>query len=191
MSPRTAITSAPVIESLAERWSPRAFDPTHAFPEGALRGLLEAARWAPSANNTQPWRFIIARRGGAHFARITETLAGFNREWAVHAGALVVNVAETADAAGNARPWAEYDLGQAVAHLSVQATSEGLHLHQLGGFDRDAIREAFDLEERLVPVSISAIGKLGAAESLSEVLREREIAPRTRLDLESLVLARG
>ncbi|WP_200331957.1 nitroreductase family protein [Leucobacter sp. L43] len=190
MSPRTAITSAPVIESLAERWSPRAFDTTHSFPEGALRGILEAARWAPSANNTQPWRFIIARRGGEIFARITDTLVGFNREWAVNAGALIVNVAETTDAEGNARPWAEYDLGQAVAHLSVQATSEGLHLHQLGGFDRDAIRAAFDLEDRLVPVSISAIGKLGSADSLPEVLRERELAPRTRLDLDSLVLVR-
>ncbi|MEJ6490574.1 nitroreductase family protein [Leucobacter sp. USCH14] len=190
MSPRTAITSAPVIDSLAERWSPRAFDTTHTFPEGALRGILEAARWAPSANNTQPWRFIVARRGGENFARIAETFAGFNREWAVNAGALIVNVAEISDADGNVRPWAEYDLGQAVAHLSVQATHEGLHLHQLGGFDRDAIRAAFDLEERLVPVSISAIGKLGSAETLSEVLREREVAPRTRLDLESLVLVR-
>ncbi|MGW9021698.1 nitroreductase family protein [Leucobacter chromiiresistens] len=190
MSPRTAITSAPVIDPLAERWSPRAFDTTHSFPEGALRGVLEAARWAPSANNTQPWRFIVARRGSENFGRIAETFVGFNREWAVNAGALIVNIAETADAEGNARPWAEYDLGQAVAHLSVQATHEGLHLHQLGGFDREAIRTAFALEDRLVPVSISAIGKLGSADTLSEPLRERELAPRTRLDLESLVLVR-
>lgn len=116
---------------------------------------------------------------------------GFNRTWAVNAGALIVNVAETTDAAGNALPWAEYDLGQAVAHLSVQATAEGLHLHQLGGFDREAIRAAFDLEDRLLPVSISAIGKLGDADSLPEALREREIAPRTRLEIDELVLVRG
>lgn len=191
MSPRTATTSAPILDTLTERWSPRAFDTTHAFPEGALRGLLEAARWAPSANNTQPWRFIIARRGSETFDRITETFMGFNRTWAVNAGALIVNVAETTDAAGNALPWAEYDLGQAVAHLSVQATAEGLHLHQLGGFDRKAIRAAFDLEDRLLPVSISAIGKLGDADSLPEALREREIAPRTRLEIDELVLVRG
>lgn len=190
MSPRTAQTSAPVIEHLAERWSPRAFDATHAFPEGALRGLLEAARWAPSANNSQPWRFIVARRGSENFERITETLAGFNRQWAGSAAAFIVNIAETADAEGNARPWAEYDLGQAVAHLSVQATAEGVHVHQLGGFDRDAIRTAFGLEDRQLPVSISVVGKIGSADDLSEVLREREVAPRTRIDLESLVLVR-
>ncbi|WP_336660258.1 nitroreductase family protein [Leucobacter sp. USHLN153] len=190
MSPRTAQTSAPVIESLAERWSPRAFDLSHELPEGALRGLLEAARWAPSANNTQPWRFIVARRGGESFARIVDTLVGFNQVWAVNAGALIVNLAETTDAGGNALPWAEYDLGQAVAHFSVQATAEGFHVHQLGGFDRDGVRAAFDLEDRLVPVSISAVGKIGSADDLPEVLRERELAPRTRLDLESLVLVR-
>ncbi|WP_283248405.1 nitroreductase family protein [Leucobacter allii] len=191
MTPRTAQTSAPVIDTLAERWSPRAFDAQHTFPEGALRGVLEAARWAPSANNTQPWRFIVARRGGETFATIAATLAGFNQAWAGSAAALIVNVAEVADAEGNARPWAEYDLGQAVAHLSVQATAEGFHVHQMGGFDRAAISAAFELDERLVPISITAIGELGSADALPEVLRERELAPRERIELDDLVLVRG
>lgn len=190
MTPRTAQTSAPVIEPLAERWSPRAFDTDHTFPEGALRGIMEAARWAPSANNTQPWRFIIARRGGESFAKVEDTLIGFNRTWAGAAAALIVNIAETTDAEGKARPWAEYDLGQAVAHLSVQAHAEGFYTHQMGGFDREAIRAAFELDERLVPVSITAIGAIGDAEQLSETLRERETAPRTRLPLEDIVLVR-
>ncbi|GAB2557139.1 nitroreductase family protein [Leucobacter ruminantium] len=190
MTPRTAQTSAPVIEPLAERWSPRAFDTDHTFPEGALRGIMEAARWAPSANNTQPWRFIIARRGGESFAKVEDTLMGFNRTWAGAAAALIVNIAETTDAEGKDRPWAEYDLGQAVAHLSVQAHAEGFYTHQMGGFDREAIRTAFELDERLVPVSITAIGAIGDAEQLSETLRERETAPRTRLPLEDIVLVR-
>lgn len=190
MTPRTAQTSAPVLNTLAERWSPRSFDADHTFPEGALRGVLEAARWAPSANNSQPWRFVVARRGGESFARVEEALLGFNREWAGRAAALIVNIAEVEDAEGKPRPWAEYDLGQAVAHLSVQAHAEGFHTHQMGGFDREAIRAIFDLDERLRPVSITAIGALGDLEQLSGPLREREAAPRTRLALDDLVLVR-
>lgn len=96
----------------------------------------------------------------------------------------------TEDAEGNALPWAEYDLGQAVAHLSVQAQSEGLHLHQMGGFDRDAIRSSFDLDSRFLPVSVTAIGALGSLEQLPEALREREAAPRVRMPLDELVLVR-
>lgn len=190
MTPRTAHTSAPVIDSLAERWSPRSFDAAHSFPEGALRGILEAARWAPSANNSQPWRFIIARRGGENFQRIADALAGFNTVWAANAAALIVNVAEISDADGKTRPWAEYDLGQAVANLTVQATAEGLHAHQMGGFDREAISAAFSLEARFTPISITAIGMLGSADELPDVLKEREQAPRTRLQLDDLILAR-
>jgi nitroreductase len=190
VTPRTAQTSVPVLDTLAERWSPRSFDAEHAFPEGALRSVFEAARWAPSANNTQPWRFIVARRGSESYARIERALLGFNREWAVSAAALIVNIAEVIDPEGKPRKWAEYDLGQAVAHLTVQAHADGYYTHQMGGFDREAISAAFDLDERLLPVSITAIGAIGTPEQLSEVLRERETAPRTRLSLEELVIVR-
>ncbi|MFA5607667.1 MAG: nitroreductase family protein [Leucobacter sp.] len=190
MNPRTAQTTAPVIDTLAERWSPRAFDADHSFPEGALRGILEAARWAPSASNTQPWRFIVARRGSESFSRITETLAGFNTQWAGAAAAFIVNIAELSDAEGNEQPWAVYDLGQAVAHLSVQAHAEGFYTHQMGGFDREAIRRAFNLDERQNPISVTAIGAIGSADQLPEPLREREVAPRTRITVEDLVLVR-
>lgn len=188
MSPRSAKTSAPLIDTLAERWSPRAFDATHSLPENALRSTFEAARWAPSASNSQPWRFVLARRGSVNFTKIEDALAGFNKQWAGSAAALVVNIAETADADGNPRPWAEYDLGQAVAHYSVQAHAEGLYVHQMGGFDREAIRVAFGLEDRFVPISVATIGALGSPEQLPDVLREREQAPRERLPLEDIVL---
>ncbi|KQW08449.1 nitroreductase [Leifsonia sp. Root4] len=187
-APRTAQTSAPMLDVLAERWSPRAFDPDAVLEPGALAGVFEAARWAPSANNSQPWRFIIARRGTATFDTIAAALLGFNQAWAGSAAALVVNVAIVADAEGKPTPWAQYDLGQAVAHLSVQAHAEGLHVHQMGGFDRDAISAAFELEERFVPTSVMTIGKLGDAAALPEGLREREIAPRQRLSLDDIVL---
>lgn len=188
MNPRTAVTSAPVLDTIASRWSPRSFDDGHALPEGALRGVFEAARWAASANNTQPWRFIITRRGSESFAKVEAALAGFNKEWAGRAAALVVNIAETVSAEGREQPWASYDLGQAVASYSIQARAEGLYVHQMGGFDRDGIREAFGLGEGQVPTSVSAIGLLGDVEQLSEPLREREAAPRMRLPLDDLVL---
>lgn len=191
-APRTADTAAPLLEVLAERWSPRSFDPAGEIAPATLTALLEAARWSPSAGNSQPSRFIVARRGTEEFDSIVATLVGFNTAWAGSAAVLVVALAETADAEGKARPWAVYDLGQAVAHLSVQAHHEGLHVHQMAGFEKDGIRAAFDVEERFDPVVVAAVGVLGAPEDLaSDVLREREVAPRTRLPLDEIVLVRA
>ncbi|MGJ4845156.1 nitroreductase family protein [Leifsonia sp. Le1] len=188
LNSRAAVTAAPLIPALAERWSPRAFDPTAVVPETALTAALEAARWSPSASNTQPWRFIVARRGSAEFDIIASALMGFNQAWAGSASALIVAIAELEDAEGNPRRWATYDLGQAVAHLSVQAHHDGLHVHQMGGFDVDALRSAFDIEERFLPTSVSAIGILGDPDALPDPLRERELAPRSRAALDEIVI---
>lgn len=185
---RTADTSAPLLPALAERWSPRAFDSSVAIDEDKLTAALEAARWSPSANNSQPWRFIVARRGSAEFDAIVANLTGFNQTWAASASAFVVAVAETADDEGKPRRWASYDLGQAVAHLTVQAHHDGLHTHQMGGFDAEGLRAAFLLDERHLPVSVTALGTLGDAQTLPEPLREREHAPRLRTALADLLL---
>lgn len=184
---RNADTTAPLLDALVARWSPRAYDPSAEVPTETLKTVFEAARWAPSANNVQPWRFVVARRGTEGFAKIHDALLGFNQTWADSAAVLVVNLAEAVDADGKPRPWARYDLGQAVAHLTVQAQHEGLHTHQMGGFDAARIREAFDLDDRLEVVSVTAIGVLGDAAVLPDALREREHAPRVRLPLEELV----
>ena len=189
LASRHADTDAPLITPLVERWSPRAYDPAAELSDDAVRTLLEAARWAPSANNVQPWRFIVARRGTASFTTIHDALMGFNQAWADSAAALVVNIAEVADEAGAARPWAKYDLGQAVAHMSVQAQHDGLHTHQMGGFDAARLAAAFGLRDGLEVVSITAVGKVGDASALPEPLREREVAPRSRKPLEELVIA--
>ena len=185
---RTAPTEHPVLDVLAGRWSPRAYDAQHPIDEAKLATALEAARWSPSANNIQPWRFIVARRGTALHAQIVDALMGFNQAWADSAAALIVNIAEVADEVGAPRPWAKYDLGQAVAHLSVQAQHDGLHTHQMGGFDAARLAEAFDLREGLEVVSITAVGKVGDASALPEPLREREVAPRSRKPLDELVI---
>ncbi|MGF2049531.1 nitroreductase family protein, partial [Lactococcus lactis] len=106
---RTAQTDVPILDVLAERWSTRVFDAEAPIDEEALRAAFEAARWSPSANNTQPWRFIVGRRGTDAHAKIVESLVGFNQGWAPAAGALIVVLVETADAEGNALPWATYD----------------------------------------------------------------------------------
>ncbi|MWC00061.1 nitroreductase family protein [Agromyces seonyuensis] len=185
---RTADTSIPVLDVLAERWSPRSYDAEAEVPAESIRRFLEAARWAPSANNSQPSRFIVGVRGTETFDRIHDALLGFNQAWADRAGVLVVNVIETVGADGRERPFATYDLGQAVAHLSVQAHADGLHAHQMGGIDREKLREVFGLGEHLVPFSVTAVGVVGSPDQLDETLRARETAPRTRLTLEEIVL---
>jgi nitroreductase len=188
IAPRFAQTDAPLIGALVERWSPRAYDRDAVVSPEVVDVLLEAARWAPSANNSQPWRFVVAHRGTPEFTAIHDALMGFNQAWADSAAVLIVNIAETTDAEGRERPWATYDLGQAVAHLSVQAQHEGLHTHQMGGFDGEALKAAFGLGETLKVVSVIALGVPGDVDVLPDALREREVAPRERLTLDELVL---
>jgi nitroreductase len=186
---RTATTSTPLHPLLADRWSPRAFDPTVRLSRQQVTALLEAARWAPSAANSQPWRFLVAPRGSADFERIFGTLAAGNQAWAGSASALVVVAAATTDGAGNAARWALYDTGQAVAHLSTQASHEGLSVHQLGGFDTSALTAAFALDATLTPIVVLAIGRRGDVATLPEPFAARETAPRTRRPLEHIVLS--
>jgi nitroreductase len=185
---RAADTDAALLPSLAERWSPRGYDRSAVIDETVLTTVLEAARWAPSASNIQPARFIVARRGSKSFTTIHDALMGFNKEWADAASVLIVNVTELWVSPERENPWARYDLGQAVAHLSIQAQHEGLHTHQMGGYDAAAIAEAFGLPDTQAVVSIIAIGVLADVNTLSPELLERESAPRTRLALDELLL---
>jgi nitroreductase len=187
---RSSDTSVPLVALLDERWSPRSYDATAEISDDTLTALLEAARWAPSAANTQPRRFIVGRRGTPTFDTILANLMGFNTLWAGNAAALLVAVAETVDDDGKPRTWAQYDLGLAVSALSVQAHAEGLHTHQMGGIEVEGLRSAFGLDERLLPVTVTAIGVVAEADRLPEKLAERETLPRTRLPLDELVLAR-
>jgi nitroreductase len=185
---RAADTQSPILPVLAERWSPRGYNPTAVIDEDTLTTVLEAARWAPSASNIQPSRYIVARRGSESFTTIHASLMGFNQTWADAASVLIVNVAELAIDETRENPWARYDLGQAVAHLTIQAQHEGLHTHQMGGYDAAALVAAFGLNDNQAIVSITAIGVLGDVDTLSAELLERESAPRTRKPLAELLL---
>jgi nitroreductase len=183
-----AVTATPLHPLLAERWSPRGFDPTHRLAPATLTALLEAARWSPSAGNSQPWRFVVAERGGAAFGRLVGTLSGNNRRWAGRASALLVVLAETTDPEGRPRAYGLYDTGQAVAHLVTQAQAEGLATHQMGGFDQAAVVAQFGIDPRFTPVVVIAIGVRQEQHGLPDDLAVREAAPRERLPLADLLL---
>jgi nitroreductase len=185
---KTASTTVPVHPLLAERWSPRGFDPAYELGGNSLTALLEAARWAPSAGNSQPWRFLVTHRGDQAHDRLFAALAPGNQAWAGAASALVLVVARTADEGGSPQPWALYDTGQAVAALVTQAQADGLSVHQMGGFDTAAVRAEFGLADTLTPVVVLAIGRRDSAAELPEHLAGRETAPRTRHPVSSLLL---
>ena len=185
--PRTAHTSTPINPVLAARWSPRSFVTTATLTAADLTPAFEAARWAPSANNSQPWRFIVGFRGDDTFNAIVPTLAGWNSAWMPNASAIVVAIAQTAGADGTANPYAIYDLGQAVAHFTVQAQTDGLYVHQVAGTDVAALKEAFNLPAGFDAFVAVAVGKLAPADELPEALAEREKAPRVRHELAEIV----
>ena len=185
---KTANTAVPVHPLLSERWSPRGFDRYHQVSDGDLTALLEAARWAASAGNSQPWRFAVTRRGERAHGQLFDALLPGNQEWAAAAGALILVAAETAGADGTPRPWALYDTGQAVASLTTQAQAHGLATHQIGGFDSAAVRDAFGLDDSLTPVVVVAVGRADPDAVLPERLAARETAPRTRRPVSDLLL---
>jgi nitroreductase len=185
---KTAITTVPLHPLLAERWSPRGFDRNHEINDDNLTALLEAARWAPSAANTQPWRFLVTHRGDQAHDRLFAALAPGNQAWAGAASTLVLVAARTAAEDGKPQPWALYDTGQAVAALVTQAQADGLAVHQMGGFDTAAVRAEFGLDDSITPVVVLAIGRQDSAADLPDPLAARENAPRTRSQIDDLLL---
>lgn len=187
MTDRSATTSVAIHPLLRDRWSPRAFD-LSPLPRAEVLALLEAARWAPSSGNGQPWRFVmIPRADAALFARALSCLNEGNSVWAQHAPLLLLAVAKLTRDNGAPNRTALYDLGQAVAHLTVQAAALDLWVHQMAGFREDEARATFAIPAAHAPVTFIAVGHLGDDTALSEELRTRERTPRTRNALASFV----
>ena len=146
-------------ELLARRWSPKSFSP-RLVESGKLTRLFEAARWAPSSYNAQPWSFIVAAREDAEgYNRLLSALVDVNRQWARKAPVLILAVAKLDFShVTRANRHAFYDVGQAVANLTVEATALGLQVHQMGGFDPNAARELFAIPAGYEPVAVLALG---------------------------------
>jgi len=182
-------TEYPVHDFIRDRWSPRAFSSASVPPE-VLRSLFEAARWAPSSNNEQPWAFLVARREDPEsHAKLLSTLVESNRLWAQQAPVLALAVSELEFArGGQPNRNAYYDTGAALAYLTVEATARGLFVHQMAGFDPQRARELLHIPKGWDPISAFVIGALGDPQSLPEKLRERERKPGTRKPLGTFVL---
>jgi nitroreductase len=180
----------PVNELIQNRWSPRAFS-DKPVPHEVLRSLFEAARWAPSSNNEQPWAYIVATKDDtANFEKSLGSLVEFNANWARKAPVLVFAVAELAFAKNNApNRNAQYDVGAASLQLSLEATARGLVVHQMAGFDPETTKEAYGIPQGWEPIAAMAIGYPGGASSLPEPLQSREKAPRSRKRIREFVMS--
>jgi nitroreductase len=166
---------------LAERWSPLAFSPEPIAP-ATLELLMEAARWAPSSFNEQPWRYIYATidEAPAH-AQLLSCLVPGNQEWAQNAPFLAISVAKlTFTRTGKPNPYGWHDVGQATMSIVVEARAHGLQAHQMGGILPDRIRELYAIPADFAPVAGLAIGRYGDPLLLSPALQTREAGPRTR-----------
>jgi nitroreductase len=173
----TRQADAPVDDLFVTRWSPRAFDATEITPAEVLQ-LLEASRWAPSANNAQPWRFVFAVRGDAAWDGMLACLAPGNRVWAAQASALIAvasvthKTTPTGEAVLNGSH--AFDAGAAWAHLALSAHQQGWATHAMGGFDRDAMAAAIALPDQHALHAVVALGKRGDVALLPAEIQSRE-----------------
>lgn len=166
------------------RWSPRSFK-SDQVPNEVLFSLFEAARWAPSGSNEQPWRFILARTQEDR-ERFYPFIAEGNRVWCEKAPVLVLIVSKTINSRGTASPSHAFDAGAAWGYLALEATRQGLVTHAMGGFDREKARAALGIPEGYEPHAVIAIGYQGEKEELPEALQERE-KPSGRRELSEMV----
>lgn len=187
---KLADTQTPIHDLIGRRWSPRAFSEQRVEPD-KLRSVLEAARWAPSSRNEQPWAYLVATRDDPEgYERLLGVLANTNRLWAQKAPVLILTLAHTELAKdGTPNRHGFYDAGQATSNLLMQATSLGLATHQMGGFDVEAARERFQVPAGWEPVSVMALGYPGDVESLPDQFREREMEQRRRKALDEFVFS--
>ena len=192
-SVKTARTAQPIESLLADRWSPRAFDPGRRVEPDKLTTVLEAARWAPSCFNQQPWRYLVCDRFVSEdcWQKAWQCLVPGNQRWASKAPVLIAAVSDQATplANGDENRWADYDTGAASENLCLQASGMGLAVHQMGGFDPASLRESFNIPGGFNPIAMIALGYPGDAESLKGWRHEQEVGPRTRQPLDDIAFA--
>jgi len=188
MATNPRAVTRPVDSLFLERWSPRAFD-SSAVPQDDLDTIFDAARWAPSAFNYQPWRFLYAHRDSADWSRFLELLAPFNQGWVQNAGVIVFILSDTLMAAPGSDDFKpshshSFDAGAAWALLALQATRLGYHTHGMTGVDFDKARAELAVPERFRIEAAVAIGRQGDKALLPEALQEREV-PSDRKPIEA------
>ena len=177
----------PLNPILQNRWSPRALDENAQLSKADLLGILEAARWAPSAYNDQPWRYFVGQRGDQVFNKILNSLSEFNQGWAARAAVLILATGTKQKSNGDLHPSYQYDLGLSVSHLSFEALHRGYVVHQMSGFDHAKISAEFSLTN-FDAIAVIAIGKQGDVENLPEPAQVREKTLSARKPLSEIVV---
>ncbi len=172
----------PILDLLRKRWSGRAFD-ERALPHATISSLLEAARWAPSSGNSQPWRFLVLTRTDDAARANAEACLDQGNAWAKHAPVLVLTASKETNAKGAPNEWGRHDLGLATENLLLQGIALGLVAHPMAGFDRAEARRRFEIPEDFAPIAMIAIGYPGDPDGLAEPHRTREREPRKRKPL--------
>jgi nitroreductase len=187
---KAAVTEYPVHELIRNRWSPRSFA-DKPVPQDVLRSLFEAARWAASSYNEQPWSYLVATKDDPeNYKKMLGVLVEFNAKWAGNAPVLAISVAHrNFSHNGTPNPVASHDVGAANAQLTAEATSRGLLVHQMAGFSHDKARQTFGIPDGWDPVSAIAIGYPGDPQTLPEDFRKSELAPRTRKPIREFVMS--
>jgi nitroreductase len=178
---KPAPSNVPIHPLLARRWSPRALDPGRPVEPRILETLLEAARWAPSCNNEQPWRYLVFDGRNPAALEAARSCLVEGNAWARKAPLLLLSVAkETFTRNDKPNRHGQHDTGMAGENLVLQATEMGLMSHQMAGFDAERARELFHIPAGFTPMAMIALGYPGRPEDLPATLREREEAPRVR-----------
>ncbi len=178
-----------VDDLIRRRWSPRTYADKE-VPAAELKRLFEAARWAASSSNEQPWRFLVGRRGDETYQKIFNALVESNQSWAKSAPVLVLSVAKKVFTKnGKPNAYGMHDTGAASATLALQATADGLHTHSMAGFDREQARASFAIPSDYEIGAVTAIGYFGDPASLPEHLQKMEVSPRQRKPLEEFVFS--
>ncbi len=187
---KPATTDFPVHDLIRHRWSPRAFS-DKPVESAVLASLFEAARWAPSSSNEQPWAYLVATKDNPEdFAKTLSVLVEFNAAWAKNAPVLALAVSHLKfQSNGNPNRNAFYDTGAATVLFSMEATARGLYVHQMGGFDPVKAKQVFEIPDDWEAIAAFAIGYPGETDSLSQKLQDREVAPRTRKPLTEFVMS--
>lgn len=185
---RLALTSVPIHPPIAQRWSPRGFDPAAQVTPEQVAALLEAARWAATWGRRQPARFVVGLRSDETFDSLAGLLSRGN-SYAKAASALILVCADEGDDADTAL-YSAVDAGAAGANLIIEAVSRGLITHPMAGFDVDGARAAFDIPERVRPLMVIAVGSLADYRTVSDDIADRDGRPRERLPVGEVAFAR-
>lgn len=186
MLEKNAVTSVPIHDLLLRRWSPRAFDANRPVSRAQLAALLEAARWAPSCNGVEPWRYLIwdRTRDSEGFEKAFECLSDSNKLWVKNVPLLMLSIASS-DPLPPDRPnrWTQHDVGMASMSIVLQAVALGLAAHQMAGYNVDKMRAAFSIPAEFTPMALIAVGYQAEPDVLDEATKKKELTVRARKSL--------